>query len=92
MSKTLTVFLLCLLAFQVSALRMTHTEETGPLTIEAGSVPAVPAVADALENADKSVTELRVVIAGVDVFLTQGTIVLTQYAIVDFQSPVYSVL
>lgn len=89
MSKTLTVFLLCLLAFQVSALRMTHTEESGPLTIEAGSVPAV---ADALENADKSVTELRVVIAGVDVFLTQGTIVLTQYAIVDFQSPVYSVL
>ena len=71
MSKTLTVFLLCFLTFQVSALRMTHTEETGALTIEAGSVPAV---ADALENADKSVTELKVVIAGVDVVLTQGTI------------------
>ena len=60
MSRTLTVFLICFMALQVSSLRVTHTEVAVPLTIEAESIPDA---ADALENADKSATELKILIA-----------------------------
>ena len=63
MSKALSVFLICFIFFQANAVRMAHL---APLTIQAASVPAI---AEALEKADKSATDLKIAIARVILIL-----------------------